>query len=737
MINSRIKLIKLLGGGRNKVFLCEDKFFPSQQYAIKILPSQTSEEEENAFFYEYDLLKKFSHPNIVKAYESGTIIELDAEDEAVGIEKGNHYILLEYYDGKSLLDIDFKANPSLFLKVIGQLGSFLTYLHLARYIYFDLKFENILCTQRENDIEIKILDFGFVQRTEGSLHNIRRGTAYYIAPEIIQNQKVDSRADLYSLGILLYHLVYGNFPCSEVEGLKIYQSHLEEEFEFAASPYFSPAIINVISQLLKKNPTERTQYALQLFYALHLPLENYYLNLVSATQFTGGKNDLAVIVEYIENKERTDILVLQGTQNSGENLLAEKVAGEFQNTVLLDRLPAQKPGLVLQYIASRIVFSSFMHDDEIGKGVDLSQLLNENVDLNIETIISIFTEICKAKNFILLLDDFNLLDEVVKEILYPVLPVLQVNGCKIIILEDQTGVSSVEVIPNKTEHQLSPLLREEIPIFLKENFAGYFPRKQVAPLIEKYADLFPGNILLFLNDLIAGRILIFSTETIYVDKEKAKIFSGVSQSEIFGKRISHLSINEKEALALLSCIEVELNLDQTKTILDDFKSETEKILPGLHKKNLIRMPTRNTFTQLVASGLKFYVYSRIIDKVNQHKKIAAIIKNIPQISPNEISRHFELAEAFDEAYLCLKTEITRASELSAYIYLTKILSRLLKLPLSKTHAIEVRKKFLQILRQTGNNELALQIIGELESIYKLKLDRELITQKGIFSYCFR
>jgi len=408
------------------------------------------------------------------------------------------------------------------------------------------------------------------------------------------------------------------------------------------------------------------------------------------------------------------------------------VAGEFQNTALLDRLPSQKPGLVLQYIASRMVFSSFMHDDEVGKDVDLTYLVNANVDLNRETVISIFTEICKAKNFILLFDDFNLLDEVVKEMLYHVLPVLQVNGCKIIILEDQTGVSSVEAIPNKTEYPLSPILREEIPIFLKENFAEYFPQKQVAPLIEKFADLFPGNILLFLNELIAERILIFSAETIYVDKEKAKLFSGASQSVIFEKRISHLSNNEKEALALLSSLEVELNLDQTKTILKEYKDEAEKILLGLHKKNLIRMPARNSFTQLIASGLKLYVYSNIIDKVVLHKKIVSLIKHLPQVSPNELSRHYELAEEFDEAYLCLKTEIVRASGLSAYIYLTKILTRLFRLPLSKIFAIEVRKKFVQILRQTGNNELALQIIDELESVYKLKLDKELITQKGIF-----
>ncbi|MDP3683678.1 MAG: protein kinase, partial [Ignavibacteria bacterium] len=142
MINKRFGIIKLLGEGRSKVFLCADKFFPSQKFAIKILPSQTGAEEIKTFLDEYHLLKKFSHPNIIKAYESGTIINLDEEDTAHGIESGSLFFLLEYFEGKSLLDIDFKSNPESLFQVIGQLTSFLSYLHLANYIYFDLKFEN-------------------------------------------------------------------------------------------------------------------------------------------------------------------------------------------------------------------------------------------------------------------------------------------------------------------------------------------------------------------------------------------------------------------------------------------------------------------------------------------------------------------------------------------------------------------------------------------------------------------
>ncbi|MCK9210919.1 MAG: serine/threonine protein kinase [Ignavibacteriaceae bacterium] len=732
MINSRFTIIKLLGEGRSKVFLCEDKFFPSQKQAIKILPSQRSKEEEKTFIHEYDLLKKFSHPNIIKAYESGIIIELNADDKVFGIEKGNRFFILEYFDGNSLLDIDFKSNPTMLLKVIGQLSSFLSYLHLANYIYFDLKFENILFTQSENDVTIKVVDFGLTQRADVSLQNIHRGTAYYLAPEILQNKNVDFRADLYSLGIFLYRLVYGKFPFTAVDELDIYQAHLEEEFLFSKSPYFSPTIINIITKLLEKNPLERFQSALQLFYALRLPSDNYYLDLISATHFIGRKKDLAVIAEYIENKGRNDILVLQGMQNSGKSFLAEKLARDFQNAVLVNRLPSQNPGLTLKYIVSKIIFTPFLHDEEFEKINVLSKLFSGSGDLNIETLTAVFAEICKAQKFILILDDFNLFDEVVKEVLYHIIPILQVNGCKIILLEDQAVTTSAEAIPNKTEYQLSPLLQKDIPIFLKENFAEYFPQKQLTPLIKKFADLFPGNILLFMNELITNKILIFSKEGIFVDEEKAKKFSGVSQNVVFKKRIAHLSIKEKEVLILLSSINVDLNLDQAKMVLKKFDGETEEILSSLQKKNLLRRQSQNSFIQFTSIGLKLFVYSNIVDKVGHHKKAASILSTIPRFSPKEVSRHFELAEEYDEAYLCLKAEMQRAFELSAFIYVTRIFSQLLKLPLSKKYAIEVRKEFLQVLQKTGDNEFALKILNELESVYEVQLDTEVLIKKGIF-----
>lgn len=732
MINKRFSILKLLGEGRSKVFLCEDKFFPSQKFAIKILPSQTSEEEAKTFSDEYQLLKKFSHPNIIKAYESGMVLDITEKEIVYGIGKGNLFFILEYVDGNSLLDIDFESHPRLLYEIIGQLSSFLSYLHFAKYIYFDLKFENILCSQNGGSLSIKIIDFGLAKRTESILSTTQRGTAFFIAPEILQNKNIDFRVDFYSLGIMLYRLVYGKFPFSVNSELEIYRAHLEEEFSFPESSSFSQIIIKLIERLLKKNPSERIQSALQLFFILKLPLENYTLNFISAIQFVGRKTELAVVTEYIENKERNEVLVIQGIHGSGKSFLAEKIIDDYHKVIFIEKLSAHNPELILQNILSRIIFSSSTNNEADEKVVEYLKVIDDNAHLDIEALNERFSEISIAKNFILILDDYNLLDEVVKEILLRILPILQVNGCKIILLEDHTTSASNVNLPNKIELQLSPYLQKEITKFLEENISGSFPIKSVAALIKKHADLYPGNILLFINELIANKVLNFPEDEILVDEEKAKKFSGATQAAVFKKRVANLPDNEKETLLLLASFEVDLTLDEAKIFLNKIIGETVEVLINLQKKNLVHIQTSDSHIQFNSLGLKNYVYSSIDNKVELHRKIVSAMPAVHGLSPREISRHFELAGNYDDAYLCLKDEIERASELSAFVYVSNLYSKLLQLSLSKNIAVKIRIEFLQILQKTGDSGQALQIIKELETVYKVKLDIELLIKKGIF-----
>ncbi len=85
---------------RSSVYLCNDVEVPESKFAIKILPSGANDHEKDNFLKEYFTLQRLEHPNIIKAYDIGTIFKTD--DEA-GIEIGSTFIILEYFEGEVLL----------------------------------------------------------------------------------------------------------------------------------------------------------------------------------------------------------------------------------------------------------------------------------------------------------------------------------------------------------------------------------------------------------------------------------------------------------------------------------------------------------------------------------------------------------------------------------------------------------------------------------------------------------
>src|SRR5690606_36735579 len=200
MINEKYIIKKELGEGRSKVFLCEDVDFPGRNIAIKILPDNAPVEEIESFRNEFFTLRRLNHPNIIKTNEYGTIVRNNTPGSE--IKTGSKFITLEYFEGAELSSSNFK-NENELRKIIAQLCSVLYYLHQSNFIYYDLKPENILVSNDEEDCIIKLIDLGLARYTFDEREFAARGTAEYIAPEILKNEPHDHRVDLYSLGMLL------------------------------------------------------------------------------------------------------------------------------------------------------------------------------------------------------------------------------------------------------------------------------------------------------------------------------------------------------------------------------------------------------------------------------------------------------------------------------------------------------------------------------------------------------
>lgn len=289
MINDRYKIIRKLGTGRSQVYLCLDKYNPLKEIAIKILSSANNKELES-FRNEYFLLKKINHPNIVQVFEYGTILSLDNEDTNDSeIIEGSKYFTQEYVEGENLQQYEPANNLTTLYQIVEQICTVLFFLHQSNYIYYDLKPENILIKNKKNGPHIYLYDFGLTKFIPKNDPFEVQGTPNYIAPEILKINRVDHRADLYSLGIMLYYLIYNKFPFATDNELNIYKANIDEEFEFPPRENYED-LIRVAKKLLCKSPSDRYQTSLHVLEELKLPIsEQAKNNWIPIKVFCGRK----------------------------------------------------------------------------------------------------------------------------------------------------------------------------------------------------------------------------------------------------------------------------------------------------------------------------------------------------------------------------------------------------------------------------------------------------------------
>lgn len=157
-----------------------------------------------------DIIKNDPHPNIVNCYD---IIQLDTEI----------CIILEYCDSGTLYDIMRKPVKEKYAQYyFCQLVNGLKYLDQNNIIHRDIKPKNILLTNKRKIL--KIADFGFAKQSrEQSLHETMCGSPLYMAPEILNNNLYNNQTDLWSVGLLLYEILFGFHPyedCKTQDELK-------------------------------------------------------------------------------------------------------------------------------------------------------------------------------------------------------------------------------------------------------------------------------------------------------------------------------------------------------------------------------------------------------------------------------------------------------------------------------------------------------------------------------------
>uniref|UniRef100_A0A1I7WWY1 Serine/threonine-protein kinase kin-29 n=1 Tax=Heterorhabditis bacteriophora TaxID=37862 RepID=A0A1I7WWY1_HETBA len=213
--------------------------------ALKMV-DKTAIDEENLLKVEREIriLKSIEHPHIIKLYE---VIRTDRYI----------YIVTEYCSGGELYEVLIERGRTAedeAKRWFGQVSSALAYLHQRGVVHRDLKAENVLLDKNNN---IKIIDFGFSNlQMPNQLLNTWCGSPPYAAPELLLGKEYDGlKADIWSLGVLLYILVTGGFPFPGDSVDKLKRAVLSGQVKI---PYWvSVECADLIRKMLVLNPLKR------------------------------------------------------------------------------------------------------------------------------------------------------------------------------------------------------------------------------------------------------------------------------------------------------------------------------------------------------------------------------------------------------------------------------------------------------------------------------------------------
>lgn len=259
---------KLGEGGMGEVFLAEHRRM-GRKAAVKVLRAQgcANQHEVERFFNEARAASIVDHPGIVQ------IFDCDFHDQGA-------YLIMEYLEGRSLAEAlrhakSFSATPETIRSIGGQIANVLAAVHAKGIVHRDLKPDNVFLEDKRSGgfpFLVRILDFGIAKLMAVGPSGLTKsgmvlGTPSYMAPEqCAGDREIDTRADIYSLGCMLFEMAAGAPPFVRAGLGSLITAQMSElapsvDKAWADAP---AGFVSLVAQMLAKDPAERPQTMLEV-----------------------------------------------------------------------------------------------------------------------------------------------------------------------------------------------------------------------------------------------------------------------------------------------------------------------------------------------------------------------------------------------------------------------------------------------------------------------------------------
>ncbi len=260
----RYRLVRYIAkGGMAEVWEGYDTVL-SRPVAVKILLDHLASDKMvlERFRREAITAARLGHPGVIATYDTG-------------VDHGTAWIVMELVRGRTLRHLMTERGPMdpvLAVRIAGQITDALAHAHKAGLVHRDVKPGNVLLCDDEGPVpRAKVTDFGIAKATESLGLDLTRtgivlGTPKYLSPEQVEGIEPDARADLYSLGVVLFEMLTGDPPFSGPTDMATALSHLRDPPPHVSDlrPEISEELDEIVDGLLVKDRDQRTSSAVAL-----------------------------------------------------------------------------------------------------------------------------------------------------------------------------------------------------------------------------------------------------------------------------------------------------------------------------------------------------------------------------------------------------------------------------------------------------------------------------------------
>ncbi len=306
-LHPRYDIVSRIGeGGMAQTYKARD-LAENRWVALKSLPASASEDDLRRFRREFEILYPLRHPNLPQAFDLITT-------------SGGSFFTMELIEGQGLdrAMASGSVTAEWLWRVLTRILAALDHLHRHRVIHGDLKPANILMAGDTGNPVVKVIDFGLAASI-GDIGEVQ-GTIQYTAPEIIKKEKFDFRADLYSLGVVLYEMLSGSNPFDDANIVNVVVHHLQKDVTTLDSSYdfVDDRLKKVVLKLLTKDPDFRYQDVAEV--AADLGLSQSLFS--RRTGICGREKEMAEL-DRGSASAVSDVVALTGHEGAGKTTLLD------------------------------------------------------------------------------------------------------------------------------------------------------------------------------------------------------------------------------------------------------------------------------------------------------------------------------------------------------------------------------------------------------------------------------